>query len=158
MTQNPPYHPKRLKNVDVGFDRSDAGGRIVKAETIERFRDVCHFSRERHGGPEFPIAANAEAFIRPANEFVGSPAKEDGASIGDDVCRSEITSAKLASVHAKVPLPNGAIDTPEEPIRIVIGIAFWGDPPGTAPRESDVRVRVQSLNQTLKQARVGIVV
>src|SRR5579863_1564521 len=43
----------------------------MEAIIIQRVADVGHFAAESDGGPELPIAAETQAFVRAAGFFVG---------------------------------------------------------------------------------------
>jgi hypothetical protein len=72
MTEEPTDHAEVFSSRQALTLTPFGDGRIMNSVIIEGFFEVCHSPFKCHGSPEFPIAAVAEAFVRPADSSVDS--------------------------------------------------------------------------------------
>src|ERR1700741_2346467 len=97
MTDDPTDHADAFHRRQALLLALFGNARFMNSIIIQRFADVCHSSLEGHRSPEFPIAAEAQAFVRPVDPFVGGFRNSTASRIENGVSDTKTTHLNVNS-------------------------------------------------------------
>jgi hypothetical protein len=130
----------------------------VNSIIIQGVSNVCHPSHKGHRSPEFPIAAEAEAFVRPTDPLVSGLSEKDATGVEHGVQINEIVAAFLPPVKVKVIGPFLSVHIHKVGVRITVQSIICVDTPRSAINKYDFGVGIKDCHQSIQQFLVGVVV
>src|SRR5580693_4539177 len=158
LLHNPAHHAQDFRGFERAIPAVAPNAPLVKAIVVKRFAGVHHPAAKRHPGPELPVTAEAQTFVRSTDLVVASLTKNSGARVANKVRDYEVTATFLGAVRAKVRRPARQVRSVHQGVNELVQLSGITDAPGPAVGDYNLWVCVEQRDQTLQETRVGVVV